>query len=117
MNKMEALGGQLRVSLMDSRIYRGANSEFLYQNCAVIPDCYPDLVSAGKRKIVQQSLGHVNDPLASSSNVKTSGASLFHSCEMGRKGIIGVNFIRNHKINIDSNSYTFTRKVMKWRTT
>jgi hypothetical protein len=49
--------------------------------------------------------------------VKTSGASFFHSCEMGRKGIIGVNFIRNHKINIDSNSYTFTRKVMKWRTT
>ena len=117
MNKMAVVGVELPVSVIDSRTHRGANSEFLYQNCAVLPNCYPDLVSAGERKIVQQSLGHVDDPLASSSNVKTSGASFFHSCEIGRKGIIGVNFIRNHKINIDSNSYTFTRKVMKWRTT
>ncbi len=117
MNKIAVVGVELPVSVIDSRAHRSVNSEFLHQYCAVISDCYPDLVSAGERKIVQQSLGHVDDPLTSSSNVKTSGASLFHSCEMGRKGIIGVNFIRNHKINIDSNSYTFTRTVMKWRTT
>jgi hypothetical protein len=47
--------------------------------------------------------------------MKTPGASLFHSCEMSRKIIRDVNFIRNHKINIDYWSYTFIRKVMKWR--
>ena len=90
-------------------------SDLLHQNGAVIPHGDLDLIPAGKREITQQTFGYVNDALTSGSNMKTPGASFFHSCEMSRKIIRDANFIRNHKINIDSSSYTFIRKVMKWR--
>ena len=91
------------------------NSELFHEDGAVLPNSYFDLIPAGQREIVQQTFGYVDDALSSCPNMKTSGAALFHSCEISRKIIRDVNFIRNHKINIDLNSYTFTRKVMKWR--
>jgi hypothetical protein len=47
--------------------------------------------------------------------MKTASSPLFHLYEIRQILIRYVNFIRNHKINITSFSYSFIRKVMKWR--
>ncbi len=92
---------------MNSELFHNYGSILFYSN--------PDLIAAGKRKIAEETLGHVDDPLPSSSDVKTPGSPFFHSCEIYRMLIINGNFIRNHKINIRLISYSFIRKVMKWR--
>ena len=90
-------------------------SELFNNKFAFIGNSYPDLVSRIKGKLFHEPFGDIDDPFSSGPDMKTANSPLFHLYEIRQILIRYVNFIRNHKINITSFSYSFIRKVMKWR--
>ena len=94
------------------------DSKPLNQNRPIITESDLELLSILEWEIPHESLGHVNEPLSSSANVKTSSALSLHLSENDRKLLSYNNFIRNHKINITFLSYSFVRnKVKVWEST
>ena len=91
------------------------SSELLNNESAVISNSYSDLISRIKGELLHESLGDIDDPFSPGPNMETAGSSSFHLYEIRQILIRSVNFIRNHKINIITFSYSFIRKVMKWR--
>ena len=90
-------------------------SELFHNEFTIIGNGYPNLISGTQWKLLHESLGDIDNPLPSGSYVKTACSSFFHLYEIKQILISSVNFIRNHKINITTFSYSFIRKVMKWR--